>query len=210
MSREIFGPPAEALATLSPRQIDFLDSLPKAELHAHLNGCIPLSCLQELARSYSPDKGTAPSSVIAEGVETLRNGVTLNTITDFFQLFTAIYALTSTRENLAQATRAVLIDFLRGPNRQCTYLELRSTPRATAHMNRTEYVETVLDEIEKFPEDEVAYILSLDRKMSLDVANECIDIAISFKNLGRRIVAVDLCGDPTVGRRSVCRRLRSS
>ncbi|KAL5485736.1 hypothetical protein ACEPAI_6777 [Sanghuangporus weigelae] len=199
MPRKIFGPPAEALASLSPEQIAFLQSLPKAELHAHLNGCIPLPCLQELAKSYVPEGGSTPSSVIEEGIDKLRNGVTLKKIDDFFGLFTAIYALTSTRDNLALATHAVLSDFLHGSDRQCTYLELRSTPRATPHMNRMQYVETVLDEVEKFPENEAAYILSIDRKMHPDIAAECISIAIAFKELGRRIVGVDLCGDPMAG-----------
>lgn len=198
MHRDIFGPPAEALASLSPEQIAFIQSLPKAELHAHLNGCIPLSCLQELANSYVPTPGTPPSAIVDDGIDKLRKGVKLDSINDFFGLFTAIYALTSTRENLALATRAVLNDFLDGADRQCSYLELRSGPRATSSMTRMQYVETVLDEIEKFPKEEAAYILALDRRMSPEVATECIDIAITLRKAGRRIVGVDLCGDPLV------------
>ncbi|EJD06483.1 adenosine deaminase-like protein [Fomitiporia mediterranea MF3/22] len=199
MSRQIFGPSAAALASLSSEQIAFIQSLPKAELHAHLNGCIPLSCLKGLASTYIAEPGTVSSAAIDDGIQKLREGVNLETIGDFFSLFTAIYALTSTRENLARATRAVLEDFLDGADRQCTYLELRSTPRSTPHLSRAQYVETVLDEVEKFPEDEVAYILSLDRKMPINVVSECIDIAIASKLAGRRIVAIDLCGDPLAG-----------
>ena len=198
MTRTIFGPPAEALASLSPAQIAFIQSLPKAELHAHLNGCIPLPCLQELANKYVPDQSSVSSKEISDDIDKLRNGIKLETIGDFFGLFTAIYALTSTRENLAFATRAVLNDFLRGPDRQCSYLELRSTPRETPAMSRLQYVETVLVEIEKFSEDEAAYILALDRRMSTEVATECVNIAISLKNAGRRVVGIDLCGDPLV------------
>ncbi|KAH8117728.1 adenosine deaminase-like protein [Phellopilus nigrolimitatus] len=199
MPRAIFGPPAEALASLTLEQIAFIQSLPKAELHAHLNGCIPLSSLQELANSYVAKTGELQSSDVRDGIEKLRKGVELDTINDFFGLFTAIYALTSTRETLAYAARAVLEDFLGGKERQCSYLELRSGPRETQHMTRLQYVETVLDEIEKYPEDEAAYILALDRRMSPEVAEECIDIAVNLKGAGRRLVGVDLCGDPLSG-----------
>ncbi|KAI5121222.1 hypothetical protein M0805_007231 [Coniferiporia weirii] len=199
MPRMIFGPPADALAALTPDQVTFIQSLPKAELHAHLNGCIPLHTLQELSRKYVPEKDEVRSDFIRDGIEKLQKGVELSAIGDFFGLFTAIYALTSTRENLAYATRAVLKDFLAEDNRQCSYLELRSTPRATKSMTRLQYVETVLDEIERYPESEAAYILSLDRRMPPEVSVECIDIAIGLKKAGRRIVGVDLCGDPLSG-----------
>ena len=65
-------------------------------------------------------------------------------------------------------------------------------------MTRRQYVETVLDEIEKYPWDQASYILAIDRRMTYEVASECIDIAISLKSAGRRVVGVDLCGDPLV------------
>lgn len=198
MVRTIYGPSAEALESLSPEQVAFLQSLPKAELHAHLNGCIPLPCLQELADKYVAEATSVPSDAVKSGIEILRKGVELKTISDFFGLFTTIYALTSTRENLAYATRAVLQDFLEGENRQCSYLELRSGPRSTENMTRLQYVETVLNEVETYPKEQTAYILSLDRRMAPEVAEECVDIATRLKQEGRRIVGVDLCGDPLV------------
>jgi hypothetical protein len=49
---EISGPAALALNTLSPSQVQFLRLIPKAELHAHLNGSIPITTLNELAAEY--------------------------------------------------------------------------------------------------------------------------------------------------------------
>lgn len=226
--RQIYGPPAEALNALTAAQVSFLHSLPKAELHAHLNGCIPLTCLQELAAKYATSEAKPADSVVREGVAKLQQGVQLKEIYDFFGLFTAIYALTASPENLAYATRAVLQDFLGvskynnnntgsgrtgfGPEskeqpetskeaaqeRQCAYLELRSTPKKTAHMTRLQYVETVLEEVERYAADEAALIVSLDRRMSQEEANECVDIAIDLRKSGRRVVGVDLCGDPLV------------
>ena len=198
------NPPSDAINALTPSQVEFLKALPKAELHAHLNGSIPPPILQQLAKEYvlrdaDPDR-TVPD--IKSRIEQLQNGVELETIHDFFLLFPAIYALTSTKEALARATGAVLAEFLkikegeRFP--QATYLELRSTPRKTAAMTRMEYLETVLGEVEEYGPDQAAFIVSLDRGMSVEDATECVEAAITLKDKGRRVVGVDLCGDPHV------------
>jgi len=204
----IAGYCSSALNSLTPSQITFLQSLPKAELHAHLNGSIPVSVLQDLARESA---GNIDSEAAQSGLEKLLNGVELREINDFFGLFPAIYALTSTPAALARATRSVLQLFLDGPTPECTYLELRSTPRATPHMTRRKYVEVVLHEIDRFnrtangngnggtrDSEKAALIVSLDRRMNAAVAKECVDIAVSMRKKGRKVVGVDLCGDPMV------------
>ncbi|KAJ7615922.1 Metallo-dependent hydrolase [Roridomyces roridus] len=197
MANEIAGPASKALASLTQAQISFLQSLPKAELHAHLNGCIPISELQKMAREYS---GTSLSSgSVLEGIAKLQAGVVLDQLSDFFGLFSAIYALTSNPDSLRRATRAVLTQFLDGENPQCEYLELRSTPRETPEMSRMEYVCAVLDEVERYPKSRAALIVSLDRRMTDEVVSECINIALDLKEAGRRVVGVDLCGDPQAG-----------
>jgi adenosine deaminase len=78
------------------------------------------------------------------------------------------------------------------------YIELRTTPRATPHMSRRVYLETVLDEIEARAPDTSALIVSLDRRMTLDVAREVLELVVQLRREGRRVVGVDLCGDPRV------------
>lgn len=197
--RVIAGPCALAFDSLTQEQKSFIQSLPKAELHAHLNGCIPLSCLQGLANEYAEKStGTVPPAHIQAGIDHLQAGVKFDTVHDFFGLFPAVYALTSTPEALKLATKAVLRDFLAPPLPQCTYLELRSTPRSTQHMSRLQYVEAVLDEVEQYPEDQAALIVSLDRRMNYDDAKECTGVAITLKEQGRRVVGIDICGDVLV------------
>lgn len=197
-------PPLDAIKALAPSQVDFLKALPKAELHAHLNGSIPLPILQQLAKEYVPSgTGTGPTlSVIQAGIETLQSGVVFDDIHEVFNLFPAICALTSTKGALARASHAVLAEFLEPKDRetypQATYLELRSTPKETLEMTRLEYIETVLDEVEKYRPDQAAFIVSLDRRMSKEVADECVEAAITLKKRGRRVVGVDVCGFPTV------------
>ena len=199
-------PGTAALAALSKEQKDFLQNLPKAELHAHLNGSIPLECLQELARKRHDDLGGSGDQItnetVRKGLEYLEQGVALETIDDFFSLFPAIYTLTSTPAALRTATRAVLDLFLKpssgGEPPQCQYLEIRTTPRMTDHMSRQDYIIAVLEEVERFPPEQCSLIISVDRKMTSDDALECVNIAGELKDKGRRIVGVDMCGDPTV------------
>src|SRR6267154_1764662 len=115
-----------ALNSLTPSQITFLQDLPKAELHAHLNGSIPITVLQDLAREHSAGPDNDDSEIVRSGIDKLLEGIELKEIHDFFRLFPAIYALTSTPTALARATRSVLQLFLDGPTSDCTYLERRS------------------------------------------------------------------------------------
>ncbi|PPQ79136.1 hypothetical protein CVT25_002869 [Psilocybe cyanescens] len=205
------GPAAIALGTLTPEQILFLQSVPKAELHAHLNGSIPIPTLQELASenlaaraSSSQSESTAndiSDESITQGIEKLMTlqGPVLDKIDDFFHLFPAIYALTSTPNALGRATRAVLSFFLDGALPQCNYLELRSTPRATKWMDRERYLLSVLHEMDRYEVDKVGLIVSLDRRMGMEVVEECLKIACKLREEGRRVVGIDLCGDPTAG-----------
>ncbi|KAG2053922.1 Metallo-dependent hydrolase [Suillus hirtellus] len=200
---DIAGPAAAALASLCPDDLIFLQALPKAELHAHLNGSIPIKTILELAQQYSPSTA-AQTTEVADTLEKLRSGVVFNEIDDFFSLMPAIYALTSTPEAVTTVTRAVLQSFLNptgdgAESPQCTYFELRTTPRATTHMTRERYLTIVLDEIEMYPAIQAALIVSVDRRMSDLDLEECVTLAIEMKNRGRRVVGVDVCGDPRRG-----------
>jgi adenosine deaminase len=196
------GPAAAALASLRPDDVNFLQSLPKAELHAHLNGSIPIKTILELEQQYSNSSAQTPE--ITDTIEKFKSGIDFHEISDFFSLMTAIYALTTTPEAVETVTRAVLQSFLNptgdgADTPQCTYLELRTTPRATTHMTRERYLTIVLDELETYPATQAALIVSVDRRMNdLDV-EECISLAIEMKNRGRRVVGVDVCGDPRCG-----------
>ena len=179
--------------------------MPKAELHAHLNGCIPLKTLQELAEA-TPASSLYQDDLIKSGLETLRAGVELDDLDNFFALFPAIYALTSTPHATRFATKAVLRQFLEpgylraNDPPQCEYLELRTTPRANENMTREEYLNAVLDEVEVYTPDKAALLVSVDRRMSEEDAISVVEVAIKLRTQGRRVVGIDLCGTPTVSR----------
>ncbi|KZT42183.1 Metallo-dependent hydrolase [Sistotremastrum suecicum HHB10207 ss-3] len=198
MSGKIHGPSSEALASLSPDDIAFLQSIPKAELHAHLHGSIPISVLQSLARKSKTSNAQYNDS-ITKGLKILEDGVQLEAIDDFFGLFPAIYSLISNDENLATVTEAVIETFIGsvdGAPPQCQYLELRTTPRSNRNMTRRQYLQIVLAVIERYPADKVALIVSLDWRMKPQDALESLNAIVNLYQEGRRIVGVDLCGDP--------------
>lgn len=205
---QIAGDAAAALASLQADDIDFLRLLPKAELHAHLNGSIPIDTILELAQEYSPsiahspsDEQTTENNAVAKPLELLKSRALIG-LSDVFALFPIIYELTSTPEALRTVTHAVLHSFLEVDDTkspQCTYLELRTTPRETPYMTRADYLRIVLMEIERYPATQAALIVSLDRRMSSSDIEECVDLAIMLKDSGRRVVGMDLCGDPMKG-----------
>jgi len=208
------GQSGRALASLSPSQISFLQSLPKAELHAHLNGCIPLSCLQDLARKLDGSEDTLDT--VKKGLDILQAGLNIDAIGDFFLLFPAIYHITSTPDAISIATSAVLDSFLTsvdGQPPQCTYIELRTTPRETPSMSRRQYLEAVLGEISK-REGAAALIVSIDRRMDPNIAEECVELALLLRSEGKPVVGVDLCGDPHKGDmgafRSIMQRVKQA
>jgi adenosine deaminase len=149
--------------------------------------------------------GVEAAADVLATVQRLKEGVELSGIDEFFKLFPAIYALTSTPASLKRATRAILSHFLdrcvlpsSTSAAAAVYIELRTTPRETPYMSRRVYLETVLDEIEARSPDAAALIVSLDRRMTPDVAREVLELAVQLRREGRRVVGVDLCGDPTV------------
>jgi adenosine deaminase len=207
----ISGPAALALASLKPEQVEFIRALPKAELHAHLNGSIPLPVLQKLFKEHL---AVSSDAVIQAGVERLEQGVVLSEISDFFRLFPAIYALTSTPPALRTVAHAVLSHFLdpaEDGHSECTYLELRTGPRATPHMTRREYLEAVLDEVERYSPDAAAIIVSIDRAIPDVDMEEVVKLAVTLKKEGRRVVGLDLSGDPFAGDvQKICQHIQTA
>jgi adenosine deaminase len=194
--------PDAAIRALTPSQLAFLEHLPKAELHAHLNGSIPLPILRDLAREYASSPAT--SDDVLAGVQRLQAGNSFTDMNDIFFVFPVAHALTSTPTSLKRATRAVLSHFLDPDSTSGSaagsveYIELRTTPRVTPHMSRRVYLEMVLDEIEARAPDAAALIVSLDRRMTPDDAQEVLALAVQLRREGRRVVGIDLCGDPKV------------
>lgn len=117
----------------------------------------------------------------------------------FFPLFnTYIYALLTSKQDIQQATHAVLQAF---HDDGVVYLELRTTPRATPLLDEEAYLAAVLSALSAFeashPRMHTRLILSIDRRQSIPVAQKTLRLALDLDGPGQDAVCgLDLCGDP--------------
>ncbi|KAI9328876.1 adenosine deaminase-like protein [Obelidium mucronatum] len=171
-------------------------SLPKSEIHAHINGSVSLEDLRALAASNNQ---VFPDNLLLPGDPSC-------SLSDVFSLFSqTIYKFVRTRSDLSFVVECVLKAF---KNDGCTYVELRSTPKKSEYLDIEEYVCTVLDAISAFAQSpdgsgmKVRLLLSVDRRHGPETAELIVDLAVSYKQQERYtkyIVGIDVCGDPNVG-----------
>jgi len=118
----------------------------------------------------------------------------------FFPLFSRyIYALCSDLPSIVYTTDSVLQSFAADG---VVYLELRTTPRAipSANVTKSQYIEAILSCIVKSnvtSRMKTSLILSIDRRNTPAIAEELVDLALTYRDQG--VVGVDLCGDPACG-----------
>lgn len=93
----------------------FLKRLPKAELHAHLHGCVRRSTLRELAAAAG--SVSAPAITLPDATRSL---------SDCFAMFGAIHAVVRTSAAVSRIVREALED---AHADGVWYVELRTTPR---------------------------------------------------------------------------------
>jgi adenosine deaminase len=201
-----------------------MDQVPKVELHAHLNGCIPPDLLRELAEERSV---SLSAKHFAGTTSNLRS------LADCFDLFAELPNVINDLRALRRIAQAALEFFA---EHHVVYLELRSTPKRlwkdfrnqepgdgplNNNATKLDYVRTVLDTIAAFNEKEeeqynrlvvkgletsdatairlplvCRFIVSIDRAASLHEAAENVAAAVAFQSTGL-VVGLDLGGNPT-------------
>ncbi|XP_052183598.1 N6-mAMP deaminase isoform X2 [Diospyros lotus] len=205
------------------REMDWCVSMPKIELHAHLNGSIRGSTLLELARGLG-EKGTIVFSEVEHAI--LNSDRSLHEV---FKLFDLIHIVTTDHTIVTRITREVVEDFAAD---NVVYLELRTTPKRNdlKGMTKQSYIEAVLkglsdvatvdvdlacqDLSTKNSVDSCAIsnlcdgttrkkiyvrlLLSIDRRESTESAMETVKLALAMRHLG--VAGIDLSGNPIVGK----------
>ncbi|XP_055323946.1 adenosine deaminase-like protein [Sitodiplosis mosellana] len=174
---------------MKPNKEIFIEQLPKVELHAHINGSLSNETLCKLSQlKYGTDaKHTEKYHLL-----------TKMDLIDAFEKFKYAHELTDTPEAVALATECVIRDF---SDDNVVYVELRSTPRSTMKMTKDEYIMAVIDTILKMksqlPSILVKLIVSINRRESIESAEENGSLASKYAKLHPNIVCgVDLSGDP--------------
>ncbi|XP_057962584.1 N6-mAMP deaminase [Malania oleifera] len=201
--------------------MDWWVSMPKVELHAHLNGSIRGSTLLELARDLG-EKGAIDlrdvEHVILKGDRSLR---------EVFRLFDLIHILTTDHKTVTRITKEVVEDFAA---ENVVYVELRTTPKRndSKEMSKRSYMEAVVEGLRAVRTVDVAFappglvtgspvdppvndlcggttkkkiyvrlLLSIDRRETTAAAMETVTLALQMKDLG--VVGIDLSGNPIIG-----------
>jgi len=165
-------------------------SMPKIELHAHLNGSIRSSTILELAKIKLPDKDIKPLLFPQNDKQTIK---------EVFSLFSIVVSLTNNLETIKRITIEMIEDFA---EENVKYLEIRTTPKndPSSGFTKKDYVEAVLESINKCSERgldiKVALLLSIARFETPDDANETVDIAKDYMKKG--VVGIDFSGNPLI------------
>ncbi|KAM7500944.1 hypothetical protein LguiA_025358 [Lonicera macranthoides] len=204
-------------------KMDWWVSIPKVELHAHLNGSIRNSTLLELARDLG-EKGTIVFSDVEHVI--LKND---RSLVEVFKLFDLIHILTTDQKTITRITKEVVEDFAA---ENVVYLELRTTPKRndSISMSKRSYVEAVMEGLRAVSSVEVDFahchlgrggsvnscansgicngtgrkkiyvrlLLSIDRRETTAAAMETVNLALEMRHLG--VVGIDLSGNPIVGK----------
>ena len=112
--------------------LELCRALPKAELHAHINGCIRRSTLAELCRQSGVPELLALATAGEEAGGLLGEAGAAGgrhlTLSECFEMFGAIHGAVCTVEAAARVAAEVVEDFAADNVRYC---ELRTTPRPT-------------------------------------------------------------------------------
>ncbi|KAL1383942.1 hypothetical protein pipiens_013113 [Culex pipiens pipiens] len=175
--------------------MNYFQMIPKIELHAHLNGSLSNQTLAELRNLKYGSYGNQPGSDDSFYRITSKTNLTLQ---ECFQKFKYAHDLTDQPDTLAFATRKVIQEFAED---NVVYLELRTTPKATAHMTKREYLTTVLETIRKsqteFQKITVKLLPSIDRSKGVKEAEENVDLVLDLaKSYPDLIKGMDLSGAP--------------
>lgn len=178
----------------------YLKCLPKIELHAHLNGSISSSAINEIK--------TALSGENYKPIDKENNGPKddgrITSMEECFQIFDYIHGIISSKEALQLATKLVIRDFY---DDNVVYLELRTTPKQinanNKQISRRQYLEYVLETIEECKSKYaiiVKLLVSIDRSQTPEIAEGIVEAAISMQSRYPDLVkGVDFSGNPRKG-----------
>ncbi len=178
----------------SHRQSAFYKSLPKVELHRHLEGSLRLSTMIATAKEFSLDLPYDDVDKLRALVQ-IQNGDPF-THKNFLSKFQTLRLFYQSPDVIRRIAREVVADAAADNIR---YLEIRFTPVALTRIRDfpiAEAIDWVIDSVEGAAEEygvKTRLIASVNRHESVELAEEVIRLAIDRKDNG--IAAIDLAGD---------------
>ena len=161
----------------------FCFSLPKIDLHAHLNGSIRKSTLYELLSETDREE----ISKLFENQMSFSNA---------FKVFSISSKILKSLEVLRRITREMIEDWAKT---NCIYLEIRTSLKSLEGLGKEKYLRTVLEEIltgNNKHEMQTRLIISLNRCLPISDYVETLEIFKNFRDEKLRplIVGIDYSG----------------
>lgn len=170
---------------------EFIHSLPKAELHCHLDGSLRPQTILELAK----DQGVElPRKEIKGLKKYLEVGENCKSLEDYLERFDVTCAVLQTKEALFRATYELAEDCA---SENIRYLEIRFSPilHQEKGLGLTAIVDAVINGKAKAERDfniKIGIIICGLRHISPEKSLTLAELAVAFKNRG--VVGYDLAG----------------
>lgn len=169
--------------------LDFIRSLPKAELHIHLTGAYPLSYLKKIARD--PISQNEYNNLVV-GLAKIAQGVDYHKV---FEYFFHAEKIVNTYDKVENGVVALGEELA---NDGIVYAEIRTGLKDLGN-GYEEYLLAVLRGIARCQKKiKLRLLLSLRRNTLPSLAKLTIDLAIRYKDQG--VVGIDVSGDSTLGK----------
>lgn len=170
---------------------EFIHSLPKAELHCHLDGSMRPKTILELAKEQNVK---LPKDTEVELHKYLAVGMECESLEEYLRAFDVTTSVLQTKSSLIRATYELVEDCAK---ENIWYLEVRFSPilHIKKGLKLTQIVDAVLEGKKKAERDfdvQVGIIICGLRHTPPDISLTLAELAVAYKNHG--VVGFDLAG----------------
>ncbi len=170
---------------------NFFLSLPKTDLHVHLDGSLRLSTIMELAEQDKIDLGVKNEEELKK---LIKPGKVHASLADYLKGFEITLKILQTEDSLYRAAFELAED---AAKENVEYMEVRYSPvlHTRGGLSQTRILESVLHALRDAERDfgiKSGVIVCGIRNISPDVSLRLAELAVAFKNRG--VVGFDLAG----------------
>ncbi len=170
---------------------EFIKSLPKAELHCHLDGSMRVETIIEIAKEQ---KVKLPKETVEELTNYLAVGMECKSLEEYLRPFDVTCSVLQTKEALIRATYELVEDCAK---ENIWYLEIRFSPilHVDKGLKLTQVIDAVLEgkkKGEKAFDIKVGIIICGLRHTTPLISLTLAELAVAYKNRG--VVGFDLAG----------------
>lgn len=170
---------------------EFLHSLPKAELHCHLDGSMRVDTIIDLAKKQGVK---LPESDPKKLEKLLIAGPWCESLVDYLRAFDITTSVMQTAESLRRATYELAED---NAAENVRYLEIRFSPilHTNGGLNLTDVIDAVIlgkEQAEKAFNIKIGIIVCGLRHFSAEKSLTLAELTVAYKNAG--VVGFDLAG----------------